>query len=269
MTRTGSGWAFVVALGLCPVDARQKPVFEVISVKRQLEAVSFGNMASAGPRVRPGGVFSASHATVTALILFAYDLKPFQISGAPDWAQRELFDVSARAGGDASTAQVKLMVRSLLEDRFSLVVHTERREMRFLGLVVARPDGRLGPYLRRMGEECTAASAGEVKKTFPPRAATTEDGMISGSCGDMSGLASLLTFQVDLPIVDQTGLEGKFVYSVLGVSLRSPGRIAAADASPWPSVPEALEEQLGLRLVERRGPLEGLVVDSVQRPTEN
>jgi len=263
--------AVLVVCGVVALGAQTpKPSFEVASVKPQPEPPSFGTMATASPRLRQGGVFSGSHATVAALVLYAYDLQPFQLTGGPDWARRDHFDISARAAADASAEQVRRMVQSLLEDRFKLVAHTEQRNIRFYALVLARQDGRLGPYISRMPDECTSTSATEVVKKFPPRAATTEDGMMSGRCANLTGLAGLLSVEMETPVVDQTGLSGKFVYQVLGVSPNSARLRATSDSVPkWPPVPVALEEQLGLKLESRQGPFPVLVIDSVQQPTEN
>ena len=150
---------------------------------------------------------------------------------------------------DVPVEQVKLMVQSLLADRFKLTSHTEQRGMKFLALILARPDGRLGPYIQQMGDDCTATSASEVVKKFPPRAATTSDGMMSGRCANITALAGLLGVEMEMPVVDQTGLSGKFVYEILGVTPNnSRVRIPPDSVPKWPSVPVALEEQLGLKL---------------------
>jgi uncharacterized protein (TIGR03435 family) len=269
MGRVG-GVGIVAALLVTTVVAQSKPTFEVASIKPQLEPMSFANIATFSPRLRPGGVFTGSHATVAALVLYAYDLQPFQLIGGPDWARRDTFEISAKASADASAAQVRRMVQSLLEDRFKLVVHTEQRDIRYYALVAARQDGRLGPYISRMPDDCTPSNAAEVVKKFPPRAATTEDGMMFGRCTNMSALASLLTVDMDKPVIDETGLSGRFVYEIRGVSLNASRLRATSDGLPkWPSVPVALEEQLGLKLQSREGPFPVLVIESVSQPTEN
>ena len=247
-----------------------RPTFEVASIKPQSEPVSFASMATASPRLRPGGVFTGSHASVASLVLYAYDLQPFQLIGGPDWARRDSFEISARASADASAAQVRLMVQSLLDDRFKVVTHTEQRDIRFYALVLARQDGRLGPYISRMPDDCSQSSAAEVVKNFPPRAATTEDGMMTGRCTNLSALAGLLSLEMERPVIDETGLSGRFVYEVRGVTLNASRLRATPDSLPkWPSVPVALEEQLGLKLQSREGPFPVLVIDSVSQPTAN
>ena len=107
-------------------------------------------------------------------------------------------------------------------------------------------------------------------KQFPPRVATANDGIMFGRCTNMFGLASLLSVDMDKPVIDETGLNGRFVYEIRGVSLNASRLSATSDSLPkWPSVPVALEEQLGLKLQSREGPFPVLVIDSVSQPTEN
>jgi uncharacterized protein (TIGR03435 family) len=260
------------ACGIVDGDARRSAV-EAGVRDRVSEAAGCGIDgsvdATASPRLRPGGVFSGSHATVRALILYAYNLQPFQLADDPDWARREYFDITAKAAADAPVDQVRRMVQSLLEDRFKLAVHTEQRDFRYYALVPARPDGRLGSYIAAMPDDCTASSAAEVVKKFPPRVATTENGLLSGRCTNMAALASLLTLEMEMPVIDQTGLTGKFTYQVLGVTLNATRRAAPDTISEWPPVPVAIEEQLGLKLQSTHGPFPVFVVDSVQRPSVN
>ena len=156
-----------VVIGVTAQSA--KPAFEVASVTPQREAVDPRNLRGAAPRAAPGGVFSAARANVMSLVRFAYDLKSHQVSGGPDWLRRDMFQVDARAGFDAPADQIKQMVQSLLEDRFKLVTHWEERTMDYFAVVVARSDGRLGPYLRALPDDCTAAAVAEATKQFPPR----------------------------------------------------------------------------------------------------
>ena len=243
-----------------------KPTFEVASIRAQTRAFTIADLRTAGARVRPGGVFNPTHATVSSLIVFAYELKGFQIVGGPDWIRRDQFEINARAGGDVPANQVRLMVQSLLEDRFKLVAHTERRDMRFLALVLARTDGRLGPYVRSHGEACTPQDADAAIKQFPPRTGPTNS-VASGRCADFSAMVDGLASQVQMPAFDKTGLSGKFTYEMRYQSSEVP--TAGEPRAVSSAFTDALEEQLGLKLRSDRGPIDVLVVDSVQQPTEN
>ena len=270
MVRTGGVWALLVIIGVCSVAARQsKPAFEIASVRRQLEPRP---LRALGTGVKPGGVFNLTHATVQSLAMFAYDLKPHQIVGSPEWTRRDNFHIDARAGFDASADQVKQMVRSLLETRFKLVARREQRVMQYLAMVVARSDGRLGPYLRKLPDDCSPAMAADARKQFPPRP-STEGPLTYGQCMTVSGMVDLLsalaTMSASVPIVDETGLSGKFVYELRAESM-IPGAVASGSSDPsLPSFTVALEEQLGLKLESQRAEVPVLVIDSVERPSEN
>ena len=166
--QTGAVWVVAALLGASIAAQQPKPQFEVASVKPQGESISGGSLghavssaANAMPRARPGGLFNPTHASVEHLVMFAYDLRPYRIVGGPDWMRRDLFQINARAESDAPAGQIRLMVQSLLEDRFKLVTHVEPREMRFQALVRARPDGPLGPSLFTI-DECTTAIVNEL-----------------------------------------------------------------------------------------------------------
>jgi uncharacterized protein (TIGR03435 family) len=203
--------------------------------------------------------------------MFAHDLREYRIVGGPDWIWRDTFQIDARAGSDASADQVKLMVQALLEDRFKLAAHRERRQTRFQALVRARPNTPLGPSLLKM-DDCSAAVVRDLRKTNPVRYPTPVGGIRSG-CFRLSDFADLLAVDLGTPVIDETGLTGVYYYTlraqlpdVRGFALL--GARVGPD-SDFPPLQTALEQQLGLKLESRRGPMEVLVIDSVQQPTED
>ena len=115
--------------GVCLASGQQaRPTFEVASVKPQLEPFGPANMNRAFPaQVRPGRVFNPTHSSVFMLMLFAYGIQTVQLSGGPDWIREEQFEINATAGRDVTTAETRLMVQSLLEDRFALRTHVRVR----------------------------------------------------------------------------------------------------------------------------------------------
>jgi len=275
MARRSAGWilAAIVAFGAVAAQER-KPRFEVASVKPQRAPINAATLRGSGPRVMPGGVFNPTRTSVSSLLMFAYDLKPYQILGGPDWVRRDVFHIDARAGFNAPADQIKLMVQSLLEDRFKLITHREQRDMPYYALVIARPDGRLGPYLRSLPDDCTPTAVAEARKQFPPRPRTDGGGLLDMQCATLSGLVDMMSAMAmaesSLPIVDETNRSGKFVMEMRASSMvPSPVASVATSDPSLPSLTTALEEQLGLKLEERRGPVDVLVVDSVQQPTEN
>ena len=265
MERTFAVWVLAAAAGAALTAQESKPAFEVASVKAQrapLQRVDELH-GTIFPRIGAGGVLNASHATLTSLITFAYDVKSVQVVGIPDWAKRaSFFEVIAKASGDVRPAQMKLMLQSLLEDRFKLVTHREQRDLRFYALVPARADGSPGPFLQQVPDECTPASRAEARAKFPQRTAGGGGGFMG--CGDLSELAALLSLAMDSPVSDATGKSGNFVFELLS----GPPTAAAGDTGATP-FGQALQDQLGLKLDSRRGPVDVLVIDSVSRPTEN
>jgi len=260
----------VAALLSASIAAQQpKPRFEVASIKRNESRRMSDALV---PRVLPGGRLRAGNASVEQLLWFAYGWKAYRIVGGPDWARQEQFDITAKAENDAPADQIKLMVQSLLEDRFKLVTHVEQREMRYQALVRMRPDGPLGPGLVTI-DACSPAILNELRRKFPEKyPSPVGAGMFSGcSSKGLDSLADLLTFERDAPVIDATGLTGSFHFSFR--SQFQPAviaRLGGPNIDPnLPALSTALAEQLGLKLESRRGPVDVLVIDSVQEPTEN
>jgi uncharacterized protein (TIGR03435 family) len=265
MVRAIAVWIGIGLLGASICAQEAKPRFDVASVKlAESKILQIGPI----PQALPGGRFYAGVATVADLLWFAHDLRPHRIAGGPDWVRRDRFEISARAVVDVPSDQIKKMVRSLLEDRFKLVTHMETRELPFLALVRARPDGALGPALIRI-DECSPATINELRQKFPDKYPTPGNGMASG-CSSMGldNLAQLLSIG-STPVIDATGLTDSFYFSIR--SQRSLAGSAGLNSSDLnlPALSTALNEQLGLRLESRRGPVEVLVIDSVQPPNEN
>jgi len=98
----------------------------------------------------------------------AYGLQDIQLSGGPSWIGSDLYAIDARAGADATRATVRLMLKSLLAERFQLVAHLEKRELPAFALVLADRNGKLGPRLQRSGPECAPVKAPEGVPLPPP-----------------------------------------------------------------------------------------------------
>ncbi len=261
--------------------------FEVASVKRNTSANRGGMF---GPQ--PGGRFVAINAPVSYLIRFAYepspwnrDLDAFQMTGGPDWLTSDRFDVNAKAASEVPLAQMRRMVQALLVERFTLRVHHETRELPIYRMVVARSDGRLGPQLRRT--ELTCADAIDPFAGFQ-----RGEGVPCGYFGmsptiesvgqsnwafrgtTMEGFARRLQSFLGRTIVDRTGLsgyyDGDFEFTAeIAIPPPPPGRPNPFEGRVFPSIFSVLPQQLGLRLESGRGPVDVLVIDSIDRPTEN
>lgn len=150
--------------------------------------------------------------------------------------------------------------------------------MQYLALILARADRQPGPDLRRLEDgACEGKSVGEVhREAFPDAPARNR---IAGACVELRDLAQVVSMQLDTLVIDRTGLAGQWVYEapysgqpprLASARLGAPLPVDAGSAVPGvPPYSVALEEHLGLKLEPARGPVDVLVIDSVQQPTEN
>jgi uncharacterized protein (TIGR03435 family) len=234
-----------------------RPAFEVASIKRNVSLDGSGGM-----RVEPGGRFQVVNAPVFWLVASAYSesmgaLRPSQIINAPGWLESEHHDIIAKAAdpSDMSTVdKTRLLLRSLLEDRFQLRVHREQRQMAIYALVRARPDGVLGSRFRQSTADCLTESA--------------KCGFVGGPVGQVKAdsitmdiLTQLLANAAGRIVADRTGLHGGFAIDLEW----SPDQTA----SDKPSIFTAVQEQLGLKLEPTKGPVDVVVIDHVEHPTED
>lgn len=257
--------------------AQAPPQFEVASVK----ANPSGDVKAA-IQPQPGGRFTATNASLRELIRYAYRLQDYQVTGGPNWLDRDRFDIVAKAGdggqgdpfqadsrGGASRGQ--LMLRALLAERFSLGTHIETKELPTYALVLARSDGALGPQLTRAARECDPPAAPPAceMKALP--------GTIAAGGATLPELANALSPLVARVVQDQTGLAGRFAFTLRWTPEQmSPGLERKARAMGLPpadpdgsSLFTAVREQLGLKLDARKGPVEVLVIDRAERPKED
>jgi uncharacterized protein (TIGR03435 family) len=251
--------------------AQGEPAFEVASIRRNVT----GNQQGGGlAGAQPGGRFIAIGATLRRLVDAAYDA--WRVEGGPDWAATDRFDINARADGERPPAEIARMLRTLLVDRFKLVVHTETREMPVYNLTRARADG-LGPKLRQSDAKCAEDARNFFPGTlgFPPPCGDFRLGARSLTARgmSMSALARLLAGRADRFGVDRTGLDGVFDIELewssdLGLRQAPPGSAGADELTPdGLSLFTALQEQLGLRLEPGRGPVDIIVIDRAEPPT--
>jgi uncharacterized protein (TIGR03435 family) len=279
MIRLGRLLILIGVSGL-PLAAQQQqaPAFEVASVKPRTGDLPL----TVGP-IAPDR-FYRSDITLNALVQFAYELRDFQVEGGPEWVRSDRWSVDARADGPQRPAAMRLLVRRLLAERFGLQTHTEQRELPTYELLLARRDGTLGQNIKRATVDCRPFLTGERPREESPR--EDASGFARCSTGGRSGggaftprfngqpisaLARLLEPMVRRRVIDKTGLQGIFdveltvALEVAGLPPPPPG----ARVTEAPSVFVALQEQLGLKLESARGPVEVLVIDSVERPTPN
>ena len=254
--KRAGGRSAVLAVALVTSLSAQavKPAFEVASVKRSLAGIP------PAPRTTAGAFFRG-RATVESLIEFAYGTPSLQVIGGPDWVRRDRFDISARTAESTSPEQMQLMVQSLLQERFRLVVHRDRREMRHAALVLARSDGRVGSGLERCDDPSQVPP-------FKPMALPRDGVPLVWRCQPLSGLARIVATVLEEPVIDRTRLEGYWSFQIVYNPSRDPGppQPALDSTPPFTTV---LEERLGLKIQRIVGPLDVVIIESVQQPDED
>jgi uncharacterized protein (TIGR03435 family) len=287
-TLSGPG---IVAAAVLPVIAAvavfgqpaSRPAFEVASIKR---------VGDQGPRMMrplPNGLTGT--VTLNQLMQRAYAAQAFQISGGPDWVNSDRYAIDAKAAGTPSRDQISLMLQSLLEERFQLKIHRETREAPILNLVIAKGGPKLPPP-----QEGGCDDAADLRpdpsagSRMPPPGS---GGATLSRCGGLSvmletGGARMFGGKIPMPelvrtlsvvlgrkVIDRTGFTGLFDVRLDFVpdentpNLPPPPPGAASADAMSPPVFNALPEQLGLRLEAARGPVEGIVIDHVERPSAN
>jgi bla regulator protein blaR1 len=239
----------IISVAICliipHVQSQTPPSFTVSSVKRNSSV-----NASSSSSYLPGGGFSARFTTLGRLILNAYRIKDYQLSGGPSWINSERYDVDAKAEGNPNRDQVRLMVQSLLAERFQLKVRQDNRELPIYTLLLAK--------------------SGVKFEKAPDRATNGFDvgtGRLTGYGVSMAELADQLSRFLDRPVIDRTGIVGSF-----DLKLQYAPVVQANPTSPAPSAPDivtAIEEQIGLRLEATKAEIEVLVIDHAEKPSEN
>lgn len=205
------------------------------------------------------------------VLMAAYDMKYWQITG-PDWLNTLRFDITARLPEGATKEQSLAMMRNLLTERFQMTAHRETKELPIYALLKDKTGAKLKPSTEAAGDANAIATVkqNEGKDGFPVLApgasgivVETRNGRarISGFQADLAKLADFLSNQLGRPVFDQTGIAGVFDFVVY----YRPENAAIDDANPYAGIFEALREQLGLRLEARKGPVEMLVIDRVEK----
>jgi uncharacterized protein (TIGR03435 family) len=241
-------------------------------------------------RQQPGGRFEVTNMPLRDMIQFAYQVRNFQVEGGPDWIGTTSFDIVAKAPGEVppvvpgQTSQYMLMMRTLLAERFKLVVRDETREMPIYTLNVARSDGKTGPQLNVSTTDCAALmKAAQSGQAPPPPTDKVTCGLRIGpgrldmGAFGLSEMANALGMLLQRTVENRTGLTGNFDATMKfapeqlpGMLLPPPGAPGAPPIDPdAPSIFTAIQEQLGLKLDSTRGPVRMVIVDRAEMPTED
>ena len=239
--------------------------FDVATIKPS--AVDNGDFAF---RALPGGTLSCTGVTLKMLIMEAYEVKAFQISGGPSWVGSARWDLEAKVEGVQGRLppdQERLMLRALLEDRFQLKVLSETKEMPVFALVVAAAGSKLTPHV---GEAIPMGQRFRLGL-----------GLYSVKQGNIARLVAELTRQLWRPVIDKTDLKGEYDFTLEWTPQPGQGGPESLGLPPQPlesappvnpdgpSIFSALQEQLGLRLESQKGPVEIIVIEHVEKPSDN
>jgi len=250
--------------------------FEVASVKPAvLPERTYIGPATGGPGTSDPSQITWNYARLIDMLMTAYDVKAFQITG-PSWISNDRYNVIAKLPEGAAKAQLGPMWQNLLADRFGLVLHRESKEFQVEELQIAKGGHKL--------KETTLA---DPDASGPPQidknGALNSPGLVnmirSGSGGanvhtlaraqNLSRLTVLLSNQVGRPVLDKTGLTGKYDFE-LDFTANLPAAPTETPSEPGLSVADALQRQLGLRLVANKAKLDVLIIDKAEKiPTAN
>ena len=254
---------FHIATRIISGQAADVPAFEFATIKPSADLMVWSGFLFPGSERpdRPGlaTFFEASHVTVKAMVGFAYDVRDFYISGGPGWAGRDRFDIVAKADTSATRVQIRVMMQTLLKERFQLAARHETRDATVYQLVVAKGDPKLKESSR----------AGGIR--FLGR------GNVEGLGTTMTGLAGYLQTLLGDAVLDKTGLTANYDFKLTWVPDEAQAGKPGAQGLPaangaeesGPSIFTALQEQLGLKLQASKGPVETLVIEHVEKPSQN
>jgi uncharacterized protein (TIGR03435 family) len=255
--------AGAASVALSVALSKAQPAFEVATIKP--------NVSGARNRmIRPSpGRLSVFNMTLKDLVRYAYQVPDFQVSGGPGWINSDQYDIEAKAEGNPNENHMKLMLRALLQDRFQLALRHETKELPVYELTVAKGGVKLQPL--KPGD-CIVfdrdhpPAPGQKPSDFCGNLSNGR-GTFDATSASMAEIATMFSYQLGRPVVDKTGVAGQFP-----VHLKfSPDEVAAGTPAPdtGPSIFTAVQEQLGLKLESAKGPVEVLVIDSVEKPSEN
>jgi uncharacterized protein (TIGR03435 family) len=239
------------------MSADADPAFEVATIKP-----SNPDERRRGFRLQ-GSEFSSINMSVSDLITFAYGIHPRQIVGAPDWIAKERYDVLGKPDveGQPNNRQTQALIQKLLADRFGLKFHREKRELSVYAIVVGKTGAKL--------------TKSEFDPKGDPTMLTVGPTSLYAKNATMADFAGFLQRgTLDRPVLDQTGLSGRYDFGLQwrpevplgGIGNNSP---APSDNDTHLDIYTSIQQQLGLRLEATKTPTEVIVVDHLEKPSEN
>jgi uncharacterized protein (TIGR03435 family) len=246
-------------------SAATLPVFDVASIRQDISPPSAHNSIYNGGK---SGNFRAVNESLSGLLEFAFDMPETRIIGGPTWLKSINFDIEAKADPaidarmsqltfDQAKVQKQQMLQALLADRFKLTVHRETRELPVYALVIAKGGAKLAPFLA----DGTTISTGNEHITVQ-----------GGGDNTVAVLAAQLAKSRDVGriVFDKTGIMGRYDITLKWTSYNGASPMTNnASGDSGPSIFTAIQEQLGLKLESTKGPVQVLVIDRAEMPSEN
>jgi uncharacterized protein (TIGR03435 family) len=245
-------WLTLAALA---AGAQNVPLsFEAASIKPTAAAPG-----SASGISEVNGRIVGRNVTLKRIIRSAYDIPETLIFGGPKWADEEHYDIEAKAAGPVNGRDLMIMLQSMLAERFHLVFHREQRQISGYALVVAKGGLKAEPSAKDATGRTNASFSG---------------GSIDAQASTMANLAQKLSDALRAPVSDSTMIDGKFNFKLTwnpdDAKALAPNAAGKPPGEPsGPSIFTALQEQLGLKLESRKVPVDVLVIDRAEKPSEN
>ena len=264
--------AILLAAAACSAPGQQ------VETAASFEAASIKPNASgdANRLIRPsGGRLSVTNMTLKDLLTFAYRVRDFQISGGPGWLDSAHYDIEAKSETNISNDQMRVMLQALLHDRFKLMLHHDTKELPIYALTVAKSELKVQPL--KEGDCITfdpnnpAPLTGRKPSDYCGNLGIGR-GSLDATNASMAELATAFSYILGRAVVDKTGLTGgfpihlKFAFDDVP---SEPGIPAPPAEVTRPSIFTVVQEQLGLKLESAKGPVDILVIDSVEKPSGN
>jgi uncharacterized protein (TIGR03435 family) len=251
--------------------------YDVVSIKRNTSGVAGGGM-----RTLPDGTMVMTNQPIRSIISGASIEPTREIVGLPAWALSERYDVTLKPPAGSTREQRRLMSQRMFAERFKAVVHVEQRERNGFALVLARRDGQLGPHLKPSPLNCGATAQPSAPSGGPPPGPPTAQDALQ-RCGGLFGPGMIVSGGMPIgnlvpsveglaggPITDKTGLTGFYAFELhYSRPNQSDPSNTAADPTDAPDFFTAIQEQLGLKLQRESITIPVLVIDRLERPTEN
>lgn len=231
-------WRTILLLSLAWTADAQTLTFDVASVKVNRTGTYDNSTLNTHPASIEG-----TNDSLSLWIRYAYNLQPTELSG-PNWIDNDRFDIMAKASREVNKDELRQMLQALLVDRFKLEFHREEKQLRNFLLVVDKGGLKIQPV------------EGDQKNMHGSR------NSLEATQAPLSQLAGNLVYFLNSPVSDETKTPGNFTYTLKW----GPDNVSP----PGPTIFEALREQLGLRLDERKTATQVMVIDHVERvPTGN